>query len=225
MTRGWFRFVTDRDTDGADRDFRRALELSPGDLRTRQWYADYLTLTGRFDEAIREKQQAIALDPLSAQSSIGLANTYFTARRYDEAIVQFKRILNLAPGSYSAHMQLAWTYSLKEVHDVAVAHCDSAIAFTPPAEKNWLGECGWVYARAGRREQVLEMLRRIPDPCGAGAGVYVALGNPDRALECLRREARENPQRLAFENFDPELDPLRSDPRSHAVLREFGIRP
>jgi len=225
VTRGWFRFVTDRDTDGADQDFRRALEVSPGDLRTRQWYADYLTLTGRFDAAISEKRQAIALDPLSAQSSIGLGWTYFYARRYDEAIAQFKRTLNLAPGSYSAHMQLAWNYSLKEAHDVAVAHCDSAIAFTPPAEKNWLGECGWVYARAGRREQVLTMLRRVRESCAGGADVYVGLGDPDHALECLRKEGRENPQSLAFENFSPTLDPLRSDPRSHAVLQELGIKP
>ena len=225
VTRGWFRFVTDHDTDAVDQDFRRALELSPGDLRTRQWYADYLTLTGRFDEAVSEKRQAIALDPLSAQSSIGLAWTYFYARRYDDAIAQFTRTLNLAPGSYSAHMQLAWNYSLKEVHDVAVAHCDSAFALKHQPENNWLGDCGWVYARAGHREQVLKMLRRIPEPCGAGAGVYVALGDPDHALECLRKEGRENPQGLAFENFYPALDPLRSDPRSHAVLRELGIKP
>jgi serine/threonine-protein kinase len=225
VTRGWFRFVTDHDTDGADRDFRRALELSPGDLRTRQWHADYLTLTGRFDEAISEKRQAIALDPLSAQSSIGLASTYFYARRYDEAIAQFKRTLNLAPGSYSAHMQLAWNYSLKEAHDVAVAHCDSAYALTPPTEKNWLAQCGYVYARAGRREQVLEMLRRNPGSCGNGADVYVGLGDPDHALACLRKEARENPQDLAFQNFNPVLDPLRSDPRTHAVLLQLGIKP
>jgi adenylate cyclase len=225
VTRGWFRFVTDRDTDGADRDFRRALELSPGDLRTRQWYADYLMLTGRFDQAIRERQQAIALDPLSAQSSIGLASTYFYAHRYDEAIAQFKRTLNLAPGSYSAHLQLAWSYSLKEVHAVAVAHCDSAYALNPQFENNRLGDCGWVYARAGRRAQVLEMLRRIPELCRAGARVYVALGDPDHALACLRKEGRENPQNLAFENFTPALDSLRSDPRSHAALRELGIKP
>src|SRR2546426_275896 len=178
VTRGWFRFVTDHDTDAADQDFRRALELSPGDLRTRQWYADYLTLTGRFDRAISEKRQAIALDPLSAQSSIGLGWTYFYARRYDEAIAQFKRTLNLAPGSYSAHMQLAWNYSLKEVHDVAVSHCDSAFALVRQPENNWPGDCGWVYARAGRRAQVLEMLRRIPEPCGAGAARYCGRVQP-----------------------------------------------
>jgi hypothetical protein len=69
------------------------------------------------------------------------------------------------------------------------------------------------------------MLRQIRVPCGAGAGVYVALGDPDHALECLRKEGRENPQGLAFENFNPMLDPLRSNPRSHAVLRELGIKP
>ncbi len=225
VTRGWFRFVTDHDTDGADRDFRRALALSPGDLRTHQWYADYLTLTGRFNEAISEKRQAIAVDPLSAQSNIGLASTFFYAGRYDEAIAQFKQTLNLAPGSYSARMQLAWNYSLKDLHDVAVAHCDSAFALSSPAENNWLGDCGWVYVRAGSRARVLELLRRLPESCGAGAAVYVALGDPDHALRCLRKERRENPQGLAFENFNPMLDPLRSDPRSHAVLRELGIRP
>jgi serine/threonine-protein kinase len=194
-------------------------------VRIRQWYADYLVVTGRFEEAISQKRQAIALDPLSAQSNIGLASTYFYARRYDEAIAQFKRTLNLAPGSYSAHMQLAWNYSLKEVHDVAVAHCDSAYALTPPTEKNWLAQCGYVYARAGRRAQVLEMLRRNPGSCGNAADVYVGLGDPDHALACLRKEARENPQDLAFQNFNPVLDPLRLDPRTHAVLLELGIRP
>jgi tetratricopeptide (TPR) repeat protein len=148
-----------------------------------------------------------------------------TSACYDEAIAQFKRTLDLAPGNYSSHMQLAWNYSQKGMHEVAVAHCDSAIAFTPPAEKNWVGECGWVYARAGRREQVLTMLRRVRKSCAGGADVYVGLGDPDHALECLRKVARDNPQELAFENFNSMLDPLRSDPRSHAVLRELGIKP
>jgi TolB-like protein/DNA-binding SARP family transcriptional activator len=225
VNRGWIRFVYDHDLGGSEEDFQRALELSPGSVRIRQWYADYLVVTGRFEEAISQKRQAIALDPLSAQSNIGLASTYFYARRYDEAIAQFKRTLNLAPGSYSAHMQLAWNYSLKEVHDVAVAHCDSAYALTPPTEKNWLAQCGYVYARAGRRAQVLEMLRRNPGSCGNAADVYVGLGDPDHALACLRKEARENPQDLAFQNFNPVLDPLRLDPRTHAVLLELGIRP
>ena len=221
LNRGWIRFAYQHDRDGSDRDFRRAVELSPGDVRTRQWYADYLSVTGRFEEAIDQKRKAISLDPLSAESSIGLGAAYFWARRYDDAIAQFKVTLHMAPGSLGARMQLAWNYSLKGMHEVAVAQCDSALTFSPHSEKDTLDTCGWVYATAGRRTRVLEMLRRT-SACD-NYEVYAALGELERALECIRKRIRENPQDLALENFSPRLDPLRSDPRSRAQLRKLGI--
>lgn len=220
LNRGWIRFAYDHDRDGSDRDFRRAVELSPGDVRTRQWYGDYLLVTGRFNEAIEQKRTAIALDPLSVESSIGLGAAYFWARRYADAVAQFKVTLHMAPGSLGAHMQLAWNYSLMGMHEVAVAECDSALSFSPHSEKDRLDTCGWVYARGGRRSQVLEMLRRTS---ACNGEVYAALGELDHALECLRKRVRENPQELAFENFSPLLDPLRSDPRSEVQLRELGV--
>jgi serine/threonine protein kinase/tetratricopeptide (TPR) repeat protein len=220
LNRGWIRFVYDHDRDGSDQDFHRAVELSPGDVRTRQWYADYLMATGRFDEAIDQKRKAVMLDPLSVESSIGLGGAYFHARRYDDAIAQFKVTVRMAPGSVGARMQLAWNYSLKGMHEVAVAECDSALTFAPHSEKDRIDTCGWVYARAGRRSQVLELLRRTS---ACDYEVFAALGELDRALECIRRRARENPQELALENFDPRLDPLRSDARSLAQLRKLGI--
>jgi len=221
LNRGWIRFAYQHDRDGSDRDFRRAVELSPGDVRTRQWYADYLSVTGRFDEAIDQKRKAIALDPLSAESSIGLGAAFFWARRYDDAIAQFTATLHMAPGSRGARMQLAWNYSLKGMHEVAVAECDSALTFSPHSEKDRLDTCGWVYARAGRRTQVLEMLQRAP-ACD-NYEVYAALGELGRALDCIRKRVRENPQDLALENFSPRLDPLRADLRSRAQLRKLGI--
>ena len=221
LNRGWMRFAYQHDRDGSDRDFRRALELSPGDVRTRQWYADYLMVTGRFDEAIDQKRQAIAVDPLSVESSIGLGAVYFWARRYDDAIAQFKVTLHMAPGSHGARMQLAWNYSLKGMHQEAVAECDSALTFSPHSEKDTLDTCGWVYARAGRRSQVRQLLRRT-SACD-NYEIYAALGELDRALDCIRKRVRENPQDLALENLSPRLDPLRSDPRSHDQLRKLGI--
>ena len=221
LNRGWIRFAYDHDRDGSDQDFRRAVELSPGDVRTRQWYADYLMVTGRFDDAIDQKRKAIALDPLSVESSIGLGAAYFWARRYDEAIAQFKVTLHMAPGSLGARMQLAWNYSLKGMHEEAVVQCDSALTFAPHSEQDRLDTCGWVYARAGRRSQVLEMLQRTSG-CDSYE-VYAALGELERALACIRKRVRENPQDLALENFSPRLDPLRSDPRAHLQLHELGI--
>jgi DNA-binding SARP family transcriptional activator/TolB-like protein len=225
LNRAWIRYVYDHDREGADQDFRRALQLSPGSVRIRQWYADYLQVQGRFDEAIDQRHHAIGLDPLAATSNIGLGSTYFWARRYDDAIAQFKRTVNLAPGSVGAHWQLSWNYSLRGRHREAVQECDSAMALTPAEERDSLALCGFVYTRAGRRGRVLEMLRRNPGSCGNSADLYVALGDLDHALSCLRKETRENPQDLALNSFNPIYDPLREDAKYHARLLALGIAP
>ena len=53
--------------------------------------------------------------------------------------------------------------------------------------------------------------------------IYVGLGDRDRALEWLRKGVRERAQTLVFLKVEPMLDPLRSDPRFQALLRELGI--
>ena len=225
---GWIRFVADLDFAGPDHEYRRALELSPASAQIRSDYGDYLALAGRFDDAIAQKKQAIALDPLSATTSVGLGWAYFKAHRYDESIAQLNRSLQLEPGYGYAHMELAWNYSQKGMHDAATAHCDSALA--QARDPVTLQSCGWVYGRAGRQQQAREMLRQLAvmaqhrrlDPFWS-AMVYLGLGDRDRALELLRESAREHSQDLVFLKVDPWLDPLRSDPRFQALLRELGI--
>jgi serine/threonine-protein kinase len=228
--RGWIRFVTELDVSGSDKDYRRALELSPGSAGIRSDYADYLALAGRFEDAIAQKRRAIDLDPLSETTSLGLGWVYFKARRYDESIAQLRRTLELKPGYFYAHMELSWDYSQQGKHDSAIAQCDSAIANAPQPDDAPISDCGWVYGRAGRRRQALEALRRVTalanrhwvDPF-AFAKVYVGLGDRDQAIEWLRRAARERAQSLVFLKVEPMLDPLRSDPRFQALLRELGI--
>lgn len=226
---GWIRFVTDLDFDGPDREFRLALELSPGSSWIRSWYADYLALAGRFDESVAQKRRAIDLDPLAVNTSIGLGWDYFLARRYDDAIAQFQRTLVLQPGYWYGHLELSWAYSQKGMHGMAVAECDSAAAAAPPGEE--LIECGWVYGRGGRRQQALATLQRATattpphwiNPFGVSL-VQIGLGNEDRALAWLRRAARERSQYLVFLKVEPMLDPLRSDPRFQELLRQLQIR-
>jgi DNA-binding SARP family transcriptional activator/TolB-like protein/Tfp pilus assembly protein PilF len=226
VTLGYIRLITELDFDGPDQDFRRAVELSPGSSWIRSWYADYLTFAGRFDEAQRQRQRAIDLDPLDVSTSAGLGWEYFMARRYDEAIAQLQRTLRVEPGYWLALDLLSVDYSAKGMHEAAVAQCDSVVA-TDPIDS---GDCGWVYGRAGQRQKALEILRRLtspshargPDVMGA-CWVYLGLGDRDHAMEWLRRAVRERSQFLVFLKGHPMLDPLRSDPRFQALLRELGI--
>ena len=53
------------DWAGAEREYRRALELDPGDTFARGHYAQMLAKVGRADAAVAEARHALEPDPLS----------------------------------------------------------------------------------------------------------------------------------------------------------------
>jgi len=78
----------DWDWAGAESEFKRAIQLNPSYASGHQWYGDFLTRMGRFDEARVELRKAQELDPVSTltQTCIGL-QLYF-AGQYESAIQQ-----------------------------------------------------------------------------------------------------------------------------------------
>jgi tetratricopeptide (TPR) repeat protein len=61
----YIRMVYDWDWPGAEREFRRSIELDPSYAKAHSLFACYFALLRRFDEAIGEVRQALELDPLS----------------------------------------------------------------------------------------------------------------------------------------------------------------
>jgi TolB-like protein/DNA-binding winged helix-turn-helix (wHTH) protein len=55
----------DYDWPTAEKEFRRAIELDPNYATAHQWYGEYLSWIGRFDEALAESDRARQLDPMS----------------------------------------------------------------------------------------------------------------------------------------------------------------
>jgi len=94
----------------AEREYKRALELNPGDARTHHWYAGYLMYVGRFDEGIAEAKRARELDPLSLPVNNALAGRLLVAGRVDEALDQVRKTLEMDPHFAPAHQTLGWAY-------------------------------------------------------------------------------------------------------------------
>ena len=55
----------DYDWETAEKEFRRAIQLNPEYATAHQWYAEYLSWQGRFDEALAGSDCARQLDPMS----------------------------------------------------------------------------------------------------------------------------------------------------------------
>ncbi len=62
----FFRMYNDFDWAGAEREFRRAIDLNPNYATGHHWYAEFLSLVGRHEEGIAESERARELDPLSS---------------------------------------------------------------------------------------------------------------------------------------------------------------
>ncbi|TMH96829.1 tetratricopeptide repeat protein, partial [Candidatus Bathyarchaeota archaeon] len=86
---GAVRFQYDWDWESAEKEFKRAIELSPSNAPAHQFYADSLKSQGRFDEALAEMSRAEALDPLSLAINTGVGHVLYLSRQYDRAIDQY----------------------------------------------------------------------------------------------------------------------------------------
>ena len=75
----------DRDWEGAEREFQRALQPDPRSATALQWYAELLAMTGRFDEAEERIEQAQDVAPLSLAVRAVHGWVLMSAGRFQEA--------------------------------------------------------------------------------------------------------------------------------------------
>src|SRR5205823_798710 len=95
------------DWAGAEREFRKAIQLKPAYATAHHWYFLFLTFSGRPEEGWVEIRQAQELDPLSLPISTDLGQAYYYGRRYKEALEQCRKTLEFDPTFVRAHFWLA----------------------------------------------------------------------------------------------------------------------
>jgi serine/threonine-protein kinase len=230
-TLGVVKFMGDWDLAAPQLDFERAVRFSPGSAAVHLDRSNYLVARGRFDEAADEIRRAIEIDPLSFTTSLQLGWIYFNARRYDESIAQLKQTLRMDPGVGLTQMELAWNYSQKNMHKEAVTNCEQALSEGASSHIQVLpANCGWVYARAGNRDEAERLAREVLKLGNEGwldpynlVPIYEALGESDVAFRWLERAIAERSPGIAFMQIDPMLDGIRSDPRFGVALKRAGL--
>ncbi|MDH3285305.1 MAG: protein kinase, partial [Acidobacteriota bacterium] len=187
----------DWDWDGADREYRRAIELNPSYATAHSWYAEQLSRMARHDEAIAESRVARQLDPLSLTSSMIVAWILYFARRYDESIAQARQTLELDESFATAHRILGWAYEETGQHEAAIAAHRRASELTD-RQPNFLGQLGRAYALNGNRDEANAVVEELLDAATKTyvsaldiAIIYTALGETDEALTWLERAFEE----------------------------------
>jgi tetratricopeptide (TPR) repeat protein len=218
----------DYDWPSAEREFKRAIELAPRNADVLTAYGWCLTLAGQLEHGIEEAKRGLGLDPLSLENNIFFGGSLYEARRYDEAAKQLRATVDIEPNYYLSHLFLGMSY---EQHgDLPSALDELQKANRLESEIPWpLAELGHAYAQSGRKDEAERVLQELTRRAERGyvspyfpATVYVGLGKKEQALTLLEKAYADRSGMLTLLKADPELDPLRSEPRFVALLRRMG---
>jgi TolB-like protein/DNA-binding winged helix-turn-helix (wHTH) protein/lipopolysaccharide biosynthesis regulator YciM len=220
----------DWDWAGAEREFRRALELNPSNGVALHWRSHCYLALARFDESARDALRALDTDPVSVMLNIHLGEHHHLARQYDQAIEQHRRALELSPNHPNARPLLALVYEAKGMYAQAIAELEAAEPFWAGTSRV-RGPLGRVYGLAGRRAEALHVVQELireragPKYIAADdiAAVYIGLGETDRAFDWLQRACEERATALVNLKVEPAFDGLRGDRRFADLLRCLGL--
>jgi TolB-like protein/Tfp pilus assembly protein PilF len=221
-------FTSDWDMSGPEEMFQQAIKFSPGSVNVYKSYAQYLSWTGKHDEAIAIAKRAIELDPLTPLTNGWLGFVYFYAGRYDESISQLKNTLDLDPNFVWAHVYLAHNSTMKGMYAEAIVHADKVQSLSPSLYQY----VGWSYAKSGEKEKARKILGLLLDPSNDGAfdpitvaTIYAGLDEKEKAFYWLNKgyEARSGLMVYLKAYGQTSLKNLSSDPRYIELLNKMGF--
>jgi TolB-like protein/Flp pilus assembly protein TadD len=226
----WALAVYDWDWSGAERAFRAAIELAPGDAISHATYGFFLAWMGRHDEAVAHARRAEELSPGSAPARQNLAVILYLGRRYDEALAQAERAIELAPDFGFAYARVASIHEAKGRYDQAVRAWEDAVRLMGAGDVRMKALLGGAYALAGQREdaqrvldELLGLARTSYVPPTAIARLYVGLGRIGEAVQWLERGYDVRDGDMVVLKTWPGLDPLRSDQRFQRLMRRMNF--
>jgi len=214
----------------AEKEFVRAIQLNPQYPTAHQWYAEFLSRQGRFQEAFAESERARQLDPLSLIIANDHARILYDSHQYEDALAQYRSVLDLDPSFYYAQGGMIPC-------NLELGRYDEAIdiikrwANRERVGTTWLW--AWeaaVYGRSGHADQArkaLAELERAPSSAvertAALLIAYSGTTEKDRVIDLLQEAYSEHSSVVVAIKVDPIYDRIRSDPRFIDLLRRMGL--
>jgi tetratricopeptide (TPR) repeat protein len=226
----WVLFIYDWDWKGAERAFRRAIELNPHYASAHQWYSFLLASQGKCEEGLVEAHTALELDPSSVSMRRTTGWLYYYARRYEQAKDHLSRAIEMNPTAEESYRVLGFVLAAQG--NLAEAERVLREATGLPGTGTYAtAALGYVLARAGRRAEAGKLLADLTELATHGyvspvafAIVHIGLGNTDAAIDWTERAYDERRGWMAYLTVNPLFDVLQGNPRFEALIRKMGLQ-
>lgn len=216
---------------GAEKEFKRALELNSDYPTAHHWYGTHLIRMGRFDEGLAQLKRAQQLDPLSLVINQSIGWAYYLSRQYDQAVEQYLKVIDMDDNFYLSHAELGVVYLLQKKYYEAISEINKSLSLVGSKNTTLIALLGYAYALSGNKieaENLLSELKALESENFRISPVlmsmlYTGLGNITEALSFLEKACDKHDQILIRMRVDPLFDPLRIYPRFAELMRKVGL--
>ena len=209
----------------AEKEFGRAIELSPSHSDAMGNQAMLKTFNRQSDEAVEMIKRAVELDPVSGRGAGYAGTVYLYGGRYDEAIEQFTRYLETDPGSPYAIGNIGLAHIQKGMVEEGLREVVEA----RQGQGASLSDLSYAYGKAGKTEELRDLIKQmLKDVVGndgltiAVACAYANLGEVDEAIKWLEKAYEGRVGYLVAANNDFAFDAIRAEPRFQSLMRKLG---
>jgi tetratricopeptide (TPR) repeat protein len=223
------KFNYDWDWTGAAQGFQQAIQMDPRYATAYQRYSLYSIAMGRFDESLEQIKKARDLDPLSISINSSLGWRLYLARQYDRSIEQLRDTLEMDPSYEWAHFILGQAYEQKREFNLARAELQRAVELSHNSPL-MISAMAHADALSGNQEEALRLLQQLMAQSKKQyvspfyvAIVYIGLGKTETAMDWMERAFADRSNGLVFLKVEPEVDPLRSNPRFIALQKRLNF--
>jgi adenylate cyclase len=219
---------TDWDWPGADKAFRRAIELDPSYVGARSDHSHYLNIVRRPKEAFEQAERAMALDPLNPTVRAFHAMDLMYVHRYDEAIALLRDTLEKSPNDGQVLSNLRSAYHLKQMYEEALGIWKAGYVARGDREAEEALARGFKEGGyQGALQRVAELLIARSQATYVTpwqiATLYTRAGKIAEALEWLQKACDARDPNMPYINADPVFDVLRAEPRFQEILRRMKL--
>jgi eukaryotic-like serine/threonine-protein kinase len=220
------------DFAGADRQFRRAIELNPGYPYAHSWYSLLLSSLGRYDESVQQARKAMDLEPFMPILQVNLGMSLMFAKRFAEAEEEFRNALEMDSNFPVAHWGYAELLLVQRKLDEAVSEMEKTVQLVPESSY-YRGYLGYTLAKAGRTEEARKILGELTEEAKTKyvswsgiADIYEGLGEKDHSFAALELAYQQGDTPMYRIRAAADADSLwKSDPRFAGLLKKIGLPP
>ena len=215
-------FYADWNWSGAEREYKRALDLDPNSAVTHCSYAGFLDSMGRFDEGLNEQEIQLQLDPDLGCPEISPIVPLETQIDRERRFIGTHRVTD--EHYWNLGLMLWKTGRLKEANEVwqdwmiSLGYTDLAHSMSRAYEKDGYPGAMREWAKAG---EAVAKQRHVPRIMMVYMqGVH---GENDREFAWLEKAFAERESSMPSLRYFIAWDPLRSDPRFKEMVRRVGL--